>query len=476
MAQKYSPYAHPPSDLADYFTSQSPFPPLYPLLLALFGGGHNLLVAHVVTTSCLLLALPLLLLWTRKLGLPHPAGLLIVIAYALLPGTYNQTLFLHSENLYLLLTLLFFTLSSLENPEIRYRRGASLAVAAATLTRSAGLALAVAYVCYLSRNRGKGCVWHAGLAVIPIIAWNLYAYTLGSHYVNAVIPTDNNDLSGQLFIRASTQWSALKNGWLGNLSRSGFLSSYSMALGGICLTGSVIRLLLWRVDGLYVGAYLALLLLWPYPAEAARFMVVLMPILLVHGAWLAYTLIFFRSGRLGYSLLGALTVPLIALMVALPDLALSWQRFRMDLPPGLEEYRRDPSFFVGTNEDALIRALQAKAIITAATSLEPEVPEGECIFAVKPSIATFFSNRISKSPPLPALADRDFLTALEDAACRHFLLINLSFPTFQTPLYPLDRLGTKIRIVRSYDLTTDSASAVVAQIGELVENRTVFQR
>jgi hypothetical protein len=57
-AQYLSPYA-PASDLAAQFARGSAFPPLFPLLLALTGGGESLLTAHIVTVSCLLVAFQL---------------------------------------------------------------------------------------------------------------------------------------------------------------------------------------------------------------------------------------------------------------------------------------------------------------------------------------------------------------------------------------------------------------------------------
>ena len=469
MAQAYSPYGHPANEVASYFAGHSQFPPLYPLVLALFDGGYDLLIAHLVTTACLLTAFPLLMTWARALDLPMPVGFLVTIAFALLPGTYAQTLYLHSENLYLLLTLLLFNLTATQNPPIRHQYAAAVVAAAVTLTRSAGLTLVVAYFCYLARNRHRRWIWQASVAIIPMIAWNIYAYTLGSHYVNSVLPDDGGDLFARLAARVAMQWSALKYGWLVNMSGSGVLSVYSIALGAMCLIGSVVRLFLWRIDGVYVAAYFVLLLLWPFPAEAARFMIVIVPILLVQGAWLAHTLIS-RVGQPKYSFLAGLAVPLIALMVALPDVALTLQRFQIALPVSLEAYRRDPSFVSGTQMDAVLNANMNRALVTAIKSLSDDVPEGECIFAIKPSIVGYFSGRVSKAPPGSALSESDFRSALDRAGCRHFLLMNMASPTFNTPFYPLNRLHNRIRILRSYHLTDDAASPVVAQIGELIGN------
>jgi len=49
-ANYLSPYSSA-NPVASYYSGISQYPPLYPLLLALSGGGESLLMAHIVTTT-----------------------------------------------------------------------------------------------------------------------------------------------------------------------------------------------------------------------------------------------------------------------------------------------------------------------------------------------------------------------------------------------------------------------------------------
>src|SRR5712692_9243154 len=101
-AQYLSPFS-PHSQVAEYFFRQSPYPPLFPLALALTGGGGSLLIAHLVTTTFLLLALPAIFFLLIFDCFDRPHAFFIAFIFALLTLTYMQELFTHSENLYLLL-------------------------------------------------------------------------------------------------------------------------------------------------------------------------------------------------------------------------------------------------------------------------------------------------------------------------------------------------------------------------------------
>ena len=107
-AQYYSPYSNF-SEVAEYFATHNVYPPLYPLLLGLFGGGDSILIAHIITTTFLLLAFAVYFLWLKKETFSLRDSLSLVFLFSLLPGTYMQSLSVHSENLYLLLSLLTYS-------------------------------------------------------------------------------------------------------------------------------------------------------------------------------------------------------------------------------------------------------------------------------------------------------------------------------------------------------------------------------
>ena len=68
MAQHFSPWSAN-YVVAEYFANRSQYPPLFPLVLAMFGGGNSVLAAHLITTSFLLLSFLVIYKWLSTLGI-----------------------------------------------------------------------------------------------------------------------------------------------------------------------------------------------------------------------------------------------------------------------------------------------------------------------------------------------------------------------------------------------------------------------
>src|SRR5689334_7527299 len=69
MAHTYAPYLqHDPVYAAAAASSR--FPPLYPLVLALFGGANSLPIAQAITVASLILALCVLYAWQKQQDVP----------------------------------------------------------------------------------------------------------------------------------------------------------------------------------------------------------------------------------------------------------------------------------------------------------------------------------------------------------------------------------------------------------------------
>ncbi len=176
-ALHYSPWSSP-SEAATFF-AHNQYPPLYSLLLAVFGGGESLLAAHLVSVTCLLLGFAALYLWVRALNRPPLIAGLLALLFALMPGTYMQALAILSENLYLLLTLTCLaSVAAYENDKRNHWLWlAAICLAAAVLTRSAGISLLVAFAAYLMMHRPPRFWLLIMAAAAPVVAWNL----IGNH-------------------------------------------------------------------------------------------------------------------------------------------------------------------------------------------------------------------------------------------------------------------------------------------------------
>lgn len=463
MAQRYSPYGGFAAPGADLFTLRSPFPPAYPFLLALTGGAHDLLIAHQVTTACLVLAFALLLRLAGSMGLSPLLRGSLVAAFALLPGTYTQACYLLSENLFLCLTLGFFVILAAGPLTARRCFALSVLVALAALTRTVGVALLVAYAVHLSIRRPRQWLSWLALAGAPVLAWNLHRYAFGVHYLNQLAYADG----GVGFLdNIFTQFRALQSGWVANLATAESLAPISRVTGALGLLGAVVRAARAHTDGLFVVAFLAIVLLWPYPAEAIRLVFAIVPFLLLHGTWLVQHALA-RIAPQSRFRHGGFALPVLALLVAMPDAMIAARRLQMPLPAPLAKFRHEPGFLHGREEEALFGAWASKAFATAVKGVAVSVPAGQCVYSTKPALVTLLSGRMSKAPPHPQRTQREFAREIGRDGCEYFLFLNMTSPTYGTPMYPYARVAGRVEILRRYDVTIEDSPVTIAALGRL---------
>src|SRR5713226_765688 len=465
-AQYLSPFS-PHSQVAEYFFRQSPYPPLFPLALALTGGGESLLIAHLVTTTFLLLALPAIFFWMILEGFDRLHAFFAALIFALLPGTYMQALFAHSENLYLLFSLLSLLLVSLADArnEQKWLWPAALCVAAASLTRGAGISLIAAFIGYMWLRRSPGKWRLSATALAPALIWQWLGQHTAPGYFSIfaerykagwVVVWDHLNADGH----------AMWYGWLANFITGNRGVLVVGILGAICLAGLVARLIARKFDGLYSLFYLLLVLIWPFPVEARRLIFVIIPILLVQGLLLLKRLPRLELGASAYRIAPAMVLAIIAISIASP-FALVITRFMQPLPSGLESYKRQPDWYFDQPGEAMTRVLIARALTESMGKISDYVPEGSCIYSIKPSIVSFYSHRISVGPPPERVAAAAFRDAIKNGNCKYFYLLPSS-PSFRQPFYPYERIKDTFTVVVESRLT-DQNSSVVAVLGRLNE-------
>lgn len=467
IARYFSPY-EPASGVARYFATHSPYPPLYPLLLALSGGAYNLLLAHLITTLFLLTAFGLLYRFVRQLGLTAAVAGGVTAAFAVLPGTYMQALYLHSENLFLLLSLLALSLT-LRGETTRSARcflGAAVVIAGAVLTRSAGIALLGAWLVYLPLRRIPYWPRWAAAAAAPVLLWVIFSNHEGPHYLSSLTATYGADIYAELLAHLKIQVMALKYAWVGNLSGGGNNTLLICAvMGVICLAGALARLRAGALDGWYVLLYLVMIFIWPFPGEAQRFVFAIQPVLLAQGvgllARLPSVVMFGRQ-----QVLVAGLFPAALLLLAAPDLALTIQRFRTGMPAELESLRRDPAWYGDTMAGSLRRVQFERGLIDNLRTLNHFVPEEECIFAIKPSIVGLYTERVALNPPREAVGDQAFWQEIKMTNCHYVYLLPFSSPSFPA-FYPYQRVRPSLRVVTGYQTQT-SPTPVIGVLGRLV--------
>lgn len=448
MAQHFSPWT-PYSDVAEHFAGNNPYPPLYPLILGIFGGGKSILVARVITTSLLLTAILVLYAWQRSLDISSLRASTMTLIFALLPGTYLEVLSIHSESLYLLFTLAALASVALfensKNESLLWV--AASCVAAAVLTRSAGVALLIAFMLYLSWHR-PGNIWPAILlATLPVVLWHFSGVHAGPGYMAQLAEKYDSNSFAVLSRQIQTGVASMWEGWLGNITTSRTNSLWVAVLGIHCLTGTLYRLFCRKLDAIYVTMYLVLIAVWPFPSEAKRLFYAILPILLVHGLSLAAV---FPRAMLGRHAINPAILLYIAIIVLLaaPSLILTVNRYLQPLPEWAARHRQSHYWYAGDLRDP-VDVLGSMGLIVETMRETPKlVPENECIYSIKPSVVALYAQRMGRSPPPESVTDDMFREMIKKGGCRYFFLLSGSSPSYSTPLYPLNRLEGKFKTLR----------------------------
>jgi len=464
-AQYFSPWA-PHSPVAEHFARVSQYPPVYPLILGMFGAGPEaVLSAHLVTTAFLIGSLIVLWLWLRALGQSRTVAVVLPVMFALLPGTYKQALSILSENVYL-----FFGLASLACASLYERSGnprwlwvAAATVSAAALTRGAGLALFGALLVYLAIRRPSKWFWMAGASFLPLALWQILR-PANSGYIASLMEKYGSDplkyLTRHLVVESTSLWS----GWLANFSTGEVGTIVLTALGVLAIGGSIWRARQGALDGLYVLFYLAIVLLWPFPAEARRFVYVVVPLLLVQGLllveWLSMRVPLSRPSVL------KLLVVMPIFILLLPDLALTAGRFVAPLPDAVEDFRRSTSWFDGTRTEAMRDLIYERTLVEAQREAGRMVPEGDCVYSIKPSLFGLYGQRVSYIPPREEWPDKTMDQYLAEKGCQHVLMLSFVSPSFRSSYYPLQRLRHHMTIIYAWQVpgTSSMPAAMLARM------------
>ena len=402
-ANYLSPYSSA-NPVASYYSGISQYPPLYPLLLALSGGGESLLMAHIVTTTCLLFSLVVIYGLANSEGMSRWQSLGVSTFFALLPGTYIQALSIHSENLYTLTSLLGLMFISLyeKSEKPPYLLAAATMIACASLVRTAGIALVIAFIIYLFLREAKQKYRYMVIVILPIIIWLAFQSDNETSYLAALSGFYSNDFLQILTAHLTSQTHYVLNAWTSSFTTGIFGTELLYALLLVCITSALYRTYRKKIDGLYVILYLCMIIIWPYPAESIRLLLPIMPILLIQTGILVMQTSLKCNIKHSYAFVFAGS---IFFAITLPDLLLSANRFNSDLDPSLSRYKHSYSWYIPSLNTAKQSLKLNRAITESLVNYRKYVPENECVFSIKPSILGLYMQRLS-SPSPPQGTDR----------------------------------------------------------------------
>ncbi len=461
MADWFSPWRGHDA-LATGMMAGSPLPPLYPLLLGLVDGGSHVVNARVVTTLCLLGEFWLYGRWLALQGLAPWQRFAAVGLFALLPLTLTLAQEILSENLYLALSLASLTAATMAERTDADRRGWRLAAFAlaglAATTRSIGLVLVAALLIQLARRPRRDWPLLLAATLLPSIAWWLihYAWGFSAEYQTAFVArwlAHGNEPGSALLSMMSDDLRALARAWLGAFSL--FPGTVQPVLAGIlgafALGGLALRAQERRTDALYVFGYLAVLVVWPYPEHAQRFLYPAMPLLLYHALDAGTRL---AGQRLAVPLLLAL-----AASISLPSSLFVGQRFWSSLDLPYADFTHTRRWYTRASLAAAISdARDRSALRRSLRDVRRHVPAGACVFYLRPQDLILLGRRMAYAPPPPALPDTLAAPALR--RCDYFLLTAFTNDQSPLPLYPLQRLGKGVRALAIYRQRPDGGPTV----------------
>lgn len=464
-AKLYSPFSESTS-VTQFFASHSQYPPLFPLLLGFLGGGESILMAHLLTTFFLLFAMMVMYKWSLTLGHGKLHALLLVVIFAMIPGTYIQTLSIHSENLYLLLSLSGLYATQLKNSKSKWLWIAAFLIACSSLTRSAGLPLVLSFIIYLFINNERNRYSLSFAAIVPMITWGLFNNQNSTSYMTLFSEYYSSNIFTIFLQQLSAQSVHMLNVWHSTFTYGKFGHLLLSIFAGMCFIGMFYRVCKKKFDGIYAVLYLLMIFVWPYPAESKRLLFPLIPVLLVQTSICIKH--FAKRWNKDYQLpIANIVTEAILLIVLIPNMLLTINRFNLFVDPYLLPYKRTYAWYNPYLPHAIFESRHNHVIISSLIDARKYVPEGQCVYSIKPSVVGVYMNRISEPPPVANISDEKFIKIIRQNNCRYFYLLSATSPSYSDAFYPYQRMGGKLEVIKIYQSLDDSEKYEVAILGKL---------
>lgn len=432
------------------------FPPLYPLVLAMAGAGLQQWDAAVQLAALLVAGyVALALIYLRQQTDSAIVALVLVPVAVLTPQLTEWLLLPLSEPLYAIIVLAALLAA---NAKVSPVLATAALVSLAPLCRSAGLALVVAYVAWLATQRDTAPsrrVLGILIAVLPAAAWAWFRSTqpvLGG-YAESLSVEATIHAAGGVGAFVSQQVAAIAEGasaWLDPATPT-IAQAGALVLAVPAIVGLALRARERRLDAWYLLAYLGVIAVWPYPAEAPRLLSVAAPLLML-AAWTGTRHAFERYGTdvLRADARGSAAVALtaIALTASFTGYQRLLDRTTMAVPEALEPARRWALFL--NTPDATSAYDWAETLVRTAYLVDDavaNVPAGACVYTNLRALVDMRSAGALRTVETPLAMTAD-TAATAMAACDWVLVTQLGSPQRkQPPLYPLDLLGARAGVV-----------------------------
>ena len=412
----------------------SRYPPLYPAFLAamILAGAKTWSAFKALSLAFTTLATAFCFLWARRLG-GDRVGLVVALLFGASYGMIHAAQWILSEPLFVAVTCgslwLLAPKPGSDAPRRQALAGGLILASAAYFTRTAGAPVVAAAALWLAMGRRwkELGVFAAAFAAVAL-PWHGRSgggYVSEFWMINPYSPTLGQVGPWELAVRvANNAWSYVAD-YLPDAvagASGGAAAAAGGALAAAALAGWLRRVRSGPgVGEIFVGLYVCLMLAWPSQGASVRFVLPVLPLVLLYGyesaAWLAAALTKRAPGP--SSLLAArwrrpAGIATLAAAVAIPA-GMSWTRLE-----STSRICRQATAALGPwgCYGANIRAFQAMALWA-----RDHLPEGSAVFSRKPRLFYAFSGVPSAVFPFEVNQARFFALA-DSLGINYFLRSN----------------------------------------------------
>ncbi len=458
--------------LLAHIVANYPFPPLFPFALGVVGGGSAAPERSYLFGAAVLAGLMLCLArWLRAEGVPALAAAFAAVAFALLPLTLQIAMGILSEPLYMV--LVFGAMFALPARGAASRDTghayvlSALCVAAASMTRSVGIAAVAAFALVWALQRGWRFSRLAPLvAVLPFALWSLVKTLYGWH--DYAIGRLGSDAPLRLVAANVEAWRvyAVQSVDLAMRSHTRLVLALLSAIAALVWLARLVR---GRFDAIYVAAYLAIMVVWPYPHHALRFLFALLPFAFGYAMFGVTHALVRAAPRAGGRRWMAMLVPLVVLLLAAPSSVGVIHGLARVQDPSLATAMRAPSWYQVSRTVALGSERFGRRLVEFQRATLGRLPPDACVASVIPQQVLVYGPR--RGVDLTQAAARGRTLDQTFAECPYVLMIAARpYPPVAGigSLFPLDQIRNRIDVIAiERDRPSDPDSALVAMLAKV---------
>jgi len=450
--------------LYEFIRQQSYFPPVFPMVLGLLGGSSSSpALAASINVVFMLAAIFIAGTWMAKEAGNTVVSIAIAAVIFFLPGTLILAQELWSEFLFMAFLYGTLLLENKERPDSRNWLAMAVLTVLASLTRSAGIALIIAFCVILLTRKVKSGMVYAVISVVPFLFWNLARETNPDSpgYLDAVTETLAGVSAGDMFDMLKTKITSMLDSlrWLFTSIETNSLHQYFSITTLIifllfAILGFSARLRLARLDAVFIAAYMVIVFIWPYGDVyyVSRFLYPLLPLLFLYLVLGVIRLVNHKK-----QIVLVLTACLISsIIIVYPSTKQFLQRGYADVPAELESYRRGRTWLLApTLTGAVLQAQNTKFILDTLPIIRKIIPEQECVYTFQAPLVMLHARRVAGILPAPEVNDDEFRE--QTSECRFILAMPLGDPGGRYPdYYPAQRLSQDQYDVTSFYLNPDT--------------------